>query len=630
MLLSLMRKHAKSYLIKVLIGIIALVFIFYFGYSFRSDEGSKVATVNGDIITGAEYRKTYGDILSTLQRQYGSMWNDTLIEVFDLKNRALMQLIDEKLLSQEARKIGLGVTEEEIQAEIISYPAFQFQGRFDPRRYHAVLNQNRMKPEDFEDTVAQMLLKDKVSQFITAFLPVTDQELLQYYTLTHRETRIQYAAFSPDRYLDSIQFEPEDLEAYFAEHREDYRIPDQIQLAYIEIDPDASLDQASVRQEDIRAYYDENIDNYKEKKQVKARHILFKLNPDASEEEVKAVTERATKVLDRARKGEDFAGLAKAHSEGPSKDEGGDLGSFSSGQMVQAFEDAAFAMKPGQISDLVRTEFGLHIIKVEDVTEARTRPLEEVRQEIAETLRRISASDAAHEKALTLMDQMPYDVNLEEYAGEQGVSVKKTDFFGRGDGIPEIGGDDRLMEVIFSLEPKAVSEALEYEGRFFLFQVIEEKPSYIPELKEVIARVQSDLSLQRARDKARSAAEDLLKRLREGGDWKGLIEEEGLTPTTSDFFKRGGLIQGIGSAPELQEAAFTLSKESPYPTRVFEGDSDFYVIRWEESKGIDEADFQEQKDSVRRSVRELKHRVVFDAWLVDLREKAEIKRFAKL
>jgi len=630
MLLSLMRKHAKSYLIKTLIGIIAIVFVFYFGYSFQSDKGSKVASVNGEIITGVEYRKAYGEMLSALQRQYGNMWSDTLIEVFDLKNRALSQLIDEKLISQEARKIGLDVTEEEIQTEIMSFPAFRFQGRFDPRRYQVVLNQNRMKSEDFERTVAQMLLKDKVSQFITAFLPVTDQELLQYYTFTNLETRIRFVAYTPDRYRDSVQFEPEDLKAFFAEHREDYRIPDRIRVAYIEIDPRDSLEQAKVRQEEIRAYYEENIGQYKEKKQVKARHILFKLDPDAPEAEEKAVKERAGKVLEKARQGEDFAELAKAYSEGPSKEEGGDVGTFSSGQMVEPFEKAAFAMKAGEISDLVRTPFGFHIIKVEEVTEARTKPLEEVRQEIAETLRRTAASDLAHEKALNLMDQMPYDVDLAKYAAEQGIQVKTTELFAREESIPGIGGDDRLREVIFSLEPQAVSDVLEYEDRFFLFQVIEEKPSHLPEMEEVVDRVREDLTLDLAREKARSAAEDLLKRLRGGGDWKTLTEEEGLTPAASDFFKRGGQIQGIGSAPELQEAAFSLNNEAPYPNRVFENNDAFLVIRWEDSKGIDQAAFDKDKETIRASIRDLQHRTVFDAWLENLREQAEIERLVEL
>lgn len=630
MLLSLMRKHAKSYLIKVLIAIIAIVFVFYFGYSFRSEKGAKVAIVNGELISGVEYRKAYRDMVNALQRQYGNLWSENLIEVFDLKNQALQQLIDEKLLSHEAQRVGLGVTEDEIQAEIMSYPAFQFQGRFDERRYRAVLNQNRMAPEDFENTVRHVLLKDKISQLLTAFLPATEQELREYYTFQNREAKIQFVTFSPEAYKDSITFAPPQVETYFEEHQEDYRIPDQIRARYIEIGPEEFLDQTDVSSEEIRAYYEENLERYRMDKEIKARHILFKVAENADEQAVKAVENKAKDVLEKARKGEDFEELARTYSEGPSREKGGDLGFFSSGQMVGPFEEVAFQMKAEEISDLVRTQFGFHIIKVEEVREARTKPLEEIRDEIEQTLRSLTAVDLAHEKALTLMDQMPYEVNLETYAKEHGVTSHQTDYFSRKEDIPRIVGNDKLREVIFSLDPGTVSDVLEYENRFYLFQVADKKPAHLPELEDVAERVQEDLTLHLAREKARSEAEDLLKRLRQGGNWEDLVRETELTPETSDFFKRGESIEGIGRAPELQEAVFGLHEKEPYPDQVFESDSGYHITRWEATRGIDEEAFQEEKPEVRRAVRDMKHRILFDAWMEDLRENAEVERLMPL
>ncbi len=630
MLLSLMRRHAKSYLIKFLIGIIAIVFIFYFGYSFRSEKGAKVALVNGELISGVEYRKAYGEMVEGLQRQYGNMWNDTLIEAFDLKNRALQGLIDEKLLSQEARRIGLSVTENEIRNEIMSYPAFQFQGRFDERRYRAVLNQNRMSPEDFEATVAQVLLKDKVSQFMTAFLPITEQETLEYYTFTNEQTRIRFITLSPEDFRDNVTLEPGDLEDYFSTHREEYRIPEQFRVSYIEVDPERFLDQVQVAEEELRAYYEENIDRYKERKQVKARHVLFRLAEDASKEEEQKVRERALEVLEQARGGSDFAELARNHSEGPSKDEGGDLGYFSSGEMVKPFEEAAFDMKPGEISDPVRTRFGFHIIKVEDIREPRTIPLDEVRDEIRENLMHLAAADLAHEKALSIIDQMPYEVDLQAYAEEHGMQVEETAFFSREEEIPGLGGDEQLKEVIFSLQPRSVSEVIEHNGRFYLFQTTETKPSHLPELEAVAEQVREDLTLERARERARSAAEDLLERLREEESWEELASSEELESKTSDFFKREDPIQGIGNAPELQEAAFSLNPEAPYPDQVFSSDTGFHVIRWDASQEIDDQAYQEARKDVRRTLKNMKHREIFDAWLENLRAEAEIELLMRL
>jgi len=630
MLLSLMRRHAKSYLIKFLIAIIALVFIFYFGYSFRSDKSTKVAVVNGEPITGVEYRKAYGEMLSALQRQYGNMWSDSLIEVFDLKKRALQGLIDEKLLSQEARRIGLRVTEDEVRSEIVGYPAFQFKGRFDERRYRAVLDQNRMTPEDFEATVSQVLLKDKVSQFMTAFLPITEQEAREYYTYTNEQTRIRFVTLTAETYRESVQIEPGDLETYFSKHRENYRIPEQVRIAYIEVNPERFQDQVEVSKEETRAYYEENLDRYKVKKQVKARHILFRVPEDAPEEKEEEVRKRAIEVLEQVQAGGDFAELARAHSEGPTRDEGGELGWFSSGEMVEPFEEAAFGMKPGETSDLVKTRFGFHIIEVEDVREARTRPLEEVRGEIRESLLGVAAADLAHERALTLIDQMPYDVDLREYAEEQGLPVETSPLFSRDDEIPELGGGDRLREVIFSLESGAVSDVIEHQGRFYLFQVMERKDPYLPELEEVAEQVREDLVMERARERARSEAETFLKRLRDGEGWSELAAAEGLEPETSDFFKRGGRIQGIGTAPDLQEAAFALDAQNPYPEGVFESGSGFHVIRWEAYKGIEEEGYREAEAEVRRTLRNMKHQVIFDAWLENLRAEAEIEQLQRL
>ena len=181
MVLSLMRRHAKSWLIKFLIGMIAVVFIFYFGYSFTAKRVAKIAHVNGEPISRSEYEKTYRRLLEALQREYKSVWSENLVEVFDLKNKALQDLINQKLVSQEARRIGLDVTEEEIQNEILTYPAFQYNGRFDESRYRALLSRNRMKPGDFEAGIAQDLFQKKLRQFLMTFSPVTEQEALDHY-----------------------------------------------------------------------------------------------------------------------------------------------------------------------------------------------------------------------------------------------------------------------------------------------------------------------------------------------------------------------------------------------------------------------------------------------------------------
>ena len=514
MLLSLMRKNAKSWLIKFLIAVIALVFIFYFGYSFRSKEGLEVAVVNGEKISGVEYQRAYRNLLTNLQREYKTVWNDNLIEVFDLKNRALEDLIDRKIMSQEARKIGLDITEEEIRNQILLYPAFQFRGRFDENRYQSVLANNRMKPEDFEEIIAQDLLQQKLNQFLTTFLLSSDQEIQDQYTYANQKVKLSFVRFSPDEFLKKVRVDPDSMKKYFEEHKEEYRVPDRIKIAYISISPDTFRDKVKVDDQEIIDFYEDNLEMFKVAKQVKASHILFKLDENAPAEVEKKVKDKAMAVLEEARSGRKFSELAKQYSEGPTRDKGGDLGYFSKGQMVKSFEDAAFRMKKGQISDLVRTPFGYHIIKVEDIREARTKDLKEVRDQISEILIRTKSMDLADEKALSLIDQMPYDVNLVQYANEHEVPVTTSGYFSQDEPLPVFKGDPKLIESIFSLPKNGVSDLLEHEDVFYIIQVIDKEPSYLPDIKEVSDQVHNDYTQYLAKIEAKSAAEDNLALLK--------------------------------------------------------------------------------------------------------------------
>jgi len=624
MLLGLMRKHAKSWLIKFLIGIIAIVFVFYFGYSFTARKGIKVAVVNGETISRAEYEKAYRDLLINLQQEYKTVWSDNLIKVFDLKNRALEGLIDKKLISQEAERIGLDVTGDEIQREILAYPDFQYNGFFDENRYKSLLANNHMTPEDFEMSIKQNLLQRKISQFLMTLMPINEHEILDFFTYLNQQIKISFILFEPAKYLDSIKPDEAGMEEYFKENIENYRIPDKIRISFITIDPEEFKDSIEISEKEIAEYYENNPSRFKDLKQVKARHILFVLDRDAPQETVEAVKEKALEVLKKARDGEDFAALAREYSEGPTKDKGGDLGYFSKGQMVKPFEDVAFNLEKGQISDLVRTDFGFHIIKVEDIKEEQTRSLEASREEIREILAGIESSDLAHEKALTLIDQMPYDIELSEYAKAHNMPISSTDFFPQDEPIPIIGGDQKLKQSLFSLGKMDVSELIEYNNKYYIIQVIDKQESHLPNMEEVSKKLMDDYSLHLAAGKARSAAEDYLAELRNGTDWDELAANHDLKAIETGFFTRQGVIEEIGYAPDLQEAAFSLDKDRMYPEKVFETDKGIYVIKWVGMNEIDLKKYEEEKAQYGNTLLSMKHQAVYKDWLKNLEANAEI------
>ena len=625
MLLSLMRKHAKSWLIKLLIAIIAVVFVFYFGYSFTSNKNLKVAYVNGELISEPEYQKTYQDMLDAIRNRYKDMWDENLIKSLNLRNRALENLIDQRLMTQAARRLGLDVTESEIQKAIMSYPAFQANGQFDVGRYRSLLGYNRMKPEDFELDMAQELIDKKLRQFLFAFLDITDLEVRDYYTFMNEKIKISFVPFKTADYKKEIKATPADLESYYKENQKQYRLPKQIKVAFIEIDPEKFKGKVEIAEKEIEGYYEYNKEKFSEPKKVRARHILFKLKENASEEEAAAVKKKAESVLAMAKKGEDFAELAKKYSEGPTKANGGDLGFFEKGKMVPAFEKAAYSLKEGEISDIVRTPFGYHIIKVEEIKEARTKPIEEVRPEIVEAITNNISAELAHEKGLNLTDQMPYDVDLSVFGKEQGFDVKVSDFFASGTAIPGITESEKMGASLFALGKRETSELVQLGNKFYIFQVADSRESFIPELKDVEERVKESYVEAEAEKAARSAAEKYLKELKGGKPWEELAKKEDRLIETTDFFSRKDPFPKIGYAPELSEMAFSLGPERVYPENVFGNPQGTYVIRWDASKGIDEKKFEEEKEQFRNVLAETSHRRIFEIWLQNLKKNAKIE-----
>ncbi len=625
MFITLMRKHTKSIIIKVMVGLIGVVFVFWGIYTFRERPGSKIAYVNGDLITGLEYDAVYRDMLDALQKQYREYWSDNLIKVFQLRQRALNSLIEKRLISQEAGRLGLGVTDEEVSDAILTYPAFQVNGEFDEGRYRSLLRYNRMEPSDFESGIKEELLGEKIRQLITCFFPITDKEVMDYYTYSKEKINVGFVSLNPEDFKEEVEVRQDEEKAYFEQNKERYRVPEKIKIAYLSLDPSDFEDKVTVTEEEISDYYELNQERFKDPEQVKARHILFKVAPNASESEEAEAKEEAVAILKRARAGEDFSGLARKYSQDPSASKGGDLGYFKRGKMDKPLEDLAFGLKPGELGGPVRTKIGWHILKVDDVKEASIKTLPDVRDEIIETLKRDVGRDMARERLLSLMDQMPYDIDLTTYAAQHGLTAIESDYFPKKGNVPGLGGDEKFNKSIYSLQKGEVSDVIAHKDRFYLIQVVDSKDSYIPEMSEVSDQVHKDFIDHLSLVAAKKEAEGYLEELKGGADWFEVAKSKGLETDETGFFTRGQSIPKIGHAPLLREAAFSLSSEERYPDQVFEVDKKVYIIRWLDNEGIDREDFDKERDSFRQALELAKVRRISNAWLQSLRDKAEIE-----
>jgi peptidyl-prolyl cis-trans isomerase D len=294
--------------------------------------------------------------------------------------------------------------------------------------------------------------------------------------------------------------------------------------------------------------------------------------------------------------------------------------------MIEPFEEAAFNMEKGQISDLVKTTYGYHIIKVEDIREESIDDLEKVREQISDILISNTSIDLANEKALSLMDQMPYDVDLTQFASQHNVAVTNTDYFSQDEPIPYFKGDEKLRQSIFSLQKTDVSELIEFNNIFYMIQVVDKKPSYLPEMGEVSDQLEIDYAAYQAALEAKSAAERYLAKLREGTDWGELAKTMNMKPETTDFFTRMDSPEVIGVTPSLNDAAFKLSENNRYPDAALENEDGALVIRWEGEERVDKEKYKQEKGQYADTQMLLKRLSLYDTWLKRLKDQADIDR----
>jgi len=627
-MLKYMRKHATSWIIKVGLFFIVIVFAFYFGWGrIRGGREGVVAEVDGQFISTKDLNERYQTLVALYRDRFRGQLSEEMIRGLGLKRQALNELINSILLYQEALRMNLRVSPEELRNHIQSMPAFQVNGKFSKARYLRILRLNRTKPEDFEQVHEQHLLIDKLRNLILQNTGiVSEEEAREAYLMENEKINLEYIKIEPTVFLEKSDVTGAEVEEYFSTHREDFRIPEKVNLQYVVFGSKDYRDKVDISQEKIKAYYEVNIDDFVIQQQVKARHILIKVPPDADDKKVEEIRKRAEEIQARAKKGEDFASLAEKHSEGPTAKKGGDLGYFPRGRMVKEFEDAAFSLKPGELSTVVRTQFGFHIIKVEDIRQERTQSLDEVRKSIESTLRDQESRDLAERKAEEAFYTLYKDGEMGKVAEEYHVSVKETGFFSRGEKIKEIPPSDEVASVMFSLKEGETAPPVEVSKNFYIFRLIEKQEARLPELAEAKDKVEKELREEKAEEKAESVAEELLatvkggKPMKEAATSKGLeVEETGL------FKKRTNYIPKIGLLEDLVEVISPLDAEYPYPDRALKAGKDWVIIRFKEMERPDMKKFESERQSWENMLRYRKGEEGFRRWLADLRERSKVE-----
>ena len=622
-MLRLMRDYATSWLIKIILGAIVVVFVFWGVGSFRDRKATVVASVNGDAVTLDEYRSTYNNLLEQMRQRFGNNLNEEVLQMLQLDQQALDQLIQQRLLMQEVARLNFRVTDEEVVRAIQNISSFQTNGVFDNRLYTAVLNYNRMTPEGFEAAQKESLLIEKLRTYLFSNFQVSENEVREYYNWKNVTVSIDYALFDPETYQD-IELTDAGLETYFNDHKETYKTDPLLKVQYLHFDPQDYMDEVQISAEEIEFYYLDNQEQFATPKTVEARHILFKVDAEAPQEVIDATKAKALDVLELVRKGEDFASMAKQYSEGPSKENGGQLGAFKKEDMVAPFAEKAFSMKQGEVSEPVRTQFGWHLIKVEKVNEASARSLEDAEKTIRDILSKDKTKTLAYDRAEAFYETTLEGDLLAEVGKEMGLEVKTTALFSISGPEKSVRNPKVFADAAFALSLNQISEIQDFEDGFYILQVIESIPGKIPELGAVKDAVARDMMKEKQVAMAGEKARAFLTMLKSGTTTDSAGSETDVVFKSTEYFKRNDQIKDIGWENEISQMAFTLSSAQPLPEDVVKGEKGFYVIRLKDRRLPDLQEFDKEKKQLQETLSRQKEFKAFNLWLSEARKKSEI------
>jgi len=629
-MLDLMRKHATSWLIKVALVAIVIVFIAWGGYSYREQRAARFAVVNGAYIDYREYQSAYKSLVEQVRRQMGGRVSSEMLETMKLKEQALDQLITTRLLLEEAHRLGLEVSPEELRQAILSTPDFQINGQFDPGQYERILRSSPFTPPEFEAKLQEGMLIERLRRVIGMGASILPGEVSSFYHQLQDKVNLSYVLINPASFTDQVTPDPDAVSRYFGEHRESYRLPARRRIVYVRFSPRDYMDEVKPSDPEIEGYYRLHQDEYQQPKRVRARHILFRTPPNATASQIQAILDRAKEVLTQARGGADFAALARKYSEDTTAANGGDLGYFGQADMEKPFAEAAFSLKKGEISDLVRTRFGIHIIKVEDIREAASSSLADVRDRVVNALRQERAGDLAQDRAKAFADQARVAEDIQKAAAAAHLQAREAGPFAADAPIAGLGYYPDLNKMLFSLQPRDLSRPVTAGQDQVVAQVVGVEDSRLPELEEVKEKVTRDWLTEESKGLARQKAQEMLSVARQEGDLTRVARRYGLAVTETGLFTFFSPPSALGNSRDLLTAAFALTPAHPIAPESYEVGGNFVLIQLRSREPASEEKLQNEREALTERLLRVKQELAFQRCMTSLRQQSEIKVLQRL
>ncbi|MGA1845971.1 SurA N-terminal domain-containing protein [Deferribacter abyssi] len=601
----------------VIAAFIGTIFLVW-GMGGKTKQANFAIKVNDYEISFAEYQKEYENFSNTLKALLGGNVPANL----DITKQVVDGIIEKYLLIDEANKKGVFVSDVEVFHELQKTPSFQTNGKFDPKRYMEVLKLNRMTPSQFERSIRADLIVNKMKSLIENSVYVTENEIKNEYNYRNTEAKISYIKISSKKFKNKVRYTDEELKNYYEKNKENYRVPEKIKVKYIKFDPKQFNYNFKIKEEEIEKYYLQHSNEFQQKEKIAAKHILIKVKDWQNKTEVENAKKKINDILNKLKKGEKFEDLAKKYSEDLSAKNGGDLGYFTKGQMIKEFENAVFKLKKGEVSDIVKTPVGFHIIKVYDYKPEKKLTLDEAKNQIIEKLKTLKKNAAFNEYVFSTYRDILKASNITAYTlKNKNIKVFETDYFSIFDNIPPIGNNIDLKNKLFKLETAEITNIVDIQGIKYIFELEDRKDSYIPEFKTLKEEVTNDFIDDKAVELAKQESENFLKKYKTINE---IANNEKYSITTTPYFKRTEPIPDLGINTDLAQDIFT--NKGKLLSKPYEIGDNVYIISVIDVKTPNYNKItNEEKNEIKNYIKSIKQNEALNSYIEELKNKAKIE-----
>ncbi|MBA1148390.1 SurA N-terminal domain-containing protein [Ectothiorhodospiraceae bacterium WFHF3C12] len=627
------RDRSRGWLAYVIVGVIAVPLVLFGVYNYFTTGGEgPVAEVGDQEISSRQVSNAYQRQMAQLRQMLGENFDPGMIDEQTMRRRALEQLIDQAVLRGYARDAGLRIGDAALGQLIRSQEVFFQDGAFSRERYRQVLAENQLSPEAYEQDLRVRQGINQLQQGLSESVVVTEADLAQMVALERQRRALAFLRVTAKAFTDQVSVSEAEIEAFYQDNQARFQQPERVRLDYVELTMDTLAAQTEISEDELRERYESvKGERFTTPGSRQVSHILLDVPGDAGEEALQAARQKLNDIRASITSGEaSFAEMARKHSADPgSAEQGGDLGTVRRGEMVPAFEEAAFALDEGEISEPVRSDFGLHLIKVTGVSPAQTEPFEAVRDQLEADLVEERMANRFYELGSEVAN-VAYESpdSLQPVAEQFDLEIRTTDWIPRGGTEDGLGSSDAVVEAAFSdevLEQRYNSQLLELSGRRnVVVRVAAHQPPRTRPLEDVREQIEQALIRRKTSEMAQETSRSLLERLEAGELEMQSVEQPGVSFEDPGMVQRGA--DGVPTA--VLDAAFRLqvaadSAAAYDSTGLSGGDHAVLRVTSVEDGQLAELD-EEARNSLRERLRSMRTRAALDSLVATLRAQTEI------